>query len=121
MPETMQAIAVRPGIADSIHARKIPRPSLADVPGTDGVLVRVLRVGVDGTDAEIAQGLFGSAPDGDDFLVIGHESLGRVAEIGPGVAPNLAPGTLVVATVRRPGNSSDDRIGMMDFTTDAPI
>jgi threonine dehydrogenase-like Zn-dependent dehydrogenase len=121
VPETMRAIAVRPGVAGSIHARTVPRPSLADGPGRGGVLVRVLRVGVDGTDEEIAQGLFGTAPDGDDFLVIGHESLGRVMEAGPGVPPELGPGTLVVATVRRPGNSPYDRIGMMDFTTDAPI
>ena len=118
---TMQAIAVRPGVAGSIHTRRVPRPSLADIPNGRGVLVDVLRVGVDGTDREISEGLFGTAPAGDDYLVIGHESLGRVVEVGPAVPPELAVGTLVVATVRRPGTSLYDRLGMQDFTTDMPI
>jgi len=68
---TMRAIAVRPGVADSIHARRVPRPSVKDIPGGRGVLVDVLWVGIDGTDKEISQGLFGTAPEGDDYLVIG--------------------------------------------------
>jgi threonine dehydrogenase-like Zn-dependent dehydrogenase len=42
-----------------------------------------------------------------------------VAAVGPGVPPELAPGTLVVSTVRRPGHSPYDRLGMQDFTTDS--
>lgn len=121
MTSTMRAIAIRPGVAGSIHARDVPRPALGDVPGGRGLLVDVLRVGIDGTDREIGEGLFGTAPEGDDYLVIGHESLGRVAAVGPGVPAELAVGTLVVATVRRPGNSPWDRLGMLDFTTDTPI
>lgn len=116
----MRAIAVRPRVAGSLHPREIRRPTIADVPG-GGVLVDVLRVGVDGTDREISEGLFGSAPAGDDFLVIGHECLGRVAEVDPSGASGLEPGMLVVPTVRRPGSSPWDELGMMDFTTDTPI
>src|SRR5581483_9163074 len=81
--------------------------------------VRVLRVGVDGTDREIDAAEYGEAPPGERFLVTGHESLGEVLAVGPNVPPSLKPGTLVVATVRRPGTSPYDRIGRQDFTTDA--
>ncbi|MEX1169434.1 MAG: glucose 1-dehydrogenase [Chloroflexota bacterium] len=121
MTDSMKAIAVRPGVPASIHARTVPRPSISEVPDGRGVRVEVLRVGIDGTDREISDGLFGTAPPGDDYLVIGHESLGRVVEVGPRVPRDLAVGTLVVATVRRPGGSAYDRLGMQDFTTDAPI
>ena len=116
----MRAIAVHPRVAGSIHARQVPRPSVNDVPDGRGVLVQVLRVGLDGTDREISDGLFGEAPDGDDYLILGHESLGRVVEAGPAVPPELGPGRLVVATVRRPGRGLYDLLGMQDFTTDVP-
>lgn len=115
---TMRAIAVRPGTPGSIHARTVRRPIAADVPDGRGVLVQVLRVGLDGTDKEISQGLYGMAPDGGDYLIIGHENLGRVIDSGPNVPPELRPGALVVSTVRRPGQSAYDQLGMQDFTTD---
>lgn len=117
VPATMQAVAVIPGTADSIHLRTVPRPSVADVPGGRGVLVRVLRVGVDGTDKEINAAEYGNAPDGDDFLIIGHESFGIVEAIGPNVI-ELRVGDHVVASVRRPGSSVYDQIGLQDMTTD---
>jgi threonine dehydrogenase-like Zn-dependent dehydrogenase len=117
----MRAIAVHPRVAGSIHTRRVPRPSVSDIPDGRGVLVQVLRVGLDGTDKEISQGLFGEAPDGDDYLIIGHENLGRVVEAGSAVPPELGPGSLVVSTVRRPGKSLYDRLGMQDFTTDVPL
>lgn len=79
--------------------------------------MKVLRVGVDGTDKEINAAEYGAAPQGFDFLVLGHESLGRVEEVGRSVT-SLVPGDLVVATVRRPGSSLYDRIGTYDMTTD---
>jgi glucose 1-dehydrogenase len=118
-PATMRAIAVHPGSPGSIHARSVRRPAVEDIPGGRGVLVQVLRVGLDGTDKEISQALYGMAPEGDDFLVIGHENLGRVVATGPNVPLELRPGTLVVSTVRRPGHSPYDALGMQDFTTDA--
>src|SRR5512141_1985020 len=82
-PATMQAIAVIPGKPDTMHLRRVPKPSIAEVPGGRGVLVKVLRVGVDGTDKEINAAEYGAAPPGDDYLITGHESFGRVVEAGP--------------------------------------
>ena len=113
----MKAIAVRPGQPDSVHLAELPKPRVDDIPNGHGVLVKVLRVGVDGTDREINAAEYGAAPDGYDFLVIGHEGFGRVEAVGPGVT-FLQPGDYVVATVRRPGSSLYDAIGLQDMTTD---
>jgi threonine dehydrogenase-like Zn-dependent dehydrogenase len=113
----MRAIAVLPGRPNSIHLAELARPRLEDVPNGRGVLVKVLRVGVDGTDKEINAAEYGAAPDGFDFLVTGHESFGIVEAVGPAVT-ELRCGDYVVATVRRPGSSLYDRIGTYDMTTD---
>src|SRR5213594_548326 len=113
----MKAIAVRPGTPDSVHLAELAKPTLDDVPNGRGVLVKVLRVGVDGTDKEIIAAEYGAAPPGYDFLVLGHESFGRVEAIGPNVT-EFHPGDYVVATVRRPGKSLYDQIGTYDMTTD---
>ena len=114
----MKAIAVTPGKAGSIHLREVPKPQLDDVPDGRGVLVEVLRVGVDGTDKEINAAEYGAAPPGDDYLVIGHENFGRVVEVGANVSDTIRPGAYVVASVRRPGSSIYGQIGLQDFTTD---
>jgi len=114
---TMRAVAVHPGTPNSIHLRTVPMPSLHDVPGGRGVLVRVLRVGVDGTDKEINAAEYGNAPAGDDYLILGHESFGVVEAVADGVR-DFAPGDYVVASVRRPGSSIYDAIGLQDMTTD---
>jgi threonine dehydrogenase-like Zn-dependent dehydrogenase len=114
----MKAIAVVPGRPNSVHLAELDKPSLSDVPGGRGVLVRVLRVGVDGTDKEINAAEYGAAPDGYGFLVIGHEGFGQVEAVGPNVS-FLRPGDFVVATVRRPGTSLYDAIGLQDMTTDS--
>ena len=113
----MKAIAVLPGQPNSVHLADLPRPSVHDIPDGRGVLVKVLRVGVDGTDKEINAAEYGAAPDGYSFLVVGHESFGLVEEVGPNVS-FLRPGDYVVATVRRPGHSLYDLIGLQDMTTD---
>ncbi len=113
----MKAIAVIAGQASSVHIRDVAEPRMDDVPGGRGVLVRVLRVGLDGTDREINAAEFGVAPAGEDFLVVGHESIGVVDAVGPAVT-ELQPGDHVVAMVRRPGTSRYDAIGLQDFTTD---
>jgi threonine dehydrogenase-like Zn-dependent dehydrogenase len=115
--DVMKAVAVFPGQPNSVHLARLPKPTLETVPGGRGVLVKVLRVGVDGTDREINAAEYGIAPDGDDFLVLGHESFGRVEAVGPNVY-ELKPGDYVVATVRRPGTSVYDQIGTSDMTTD---
>jgi threonine dehydrogenase-like Zn-dependent dehydrogenase len=113
----MKAVAVRPGVPNSMYLAQLPKPSVTEIPEGRGVLVKVLRVGVDGTDKEINAAEYGAAPPGYDFLVTGHEGFGRVEAVGPNVT-ELVPGDYVVATVRRPGSSIYDRIGTSDMTTD---
>src|SRR5437660_4307056 len=113
----MKAVSVYPRKPNSVHVAELPKPSVDQVPNGRGVLVKVLRVGVDGTDKEINAAEYGAAPPGYDFLVIGHEGFGRVEAVGPNVT-ELKPGDYVVATVRRPGKSIYDLIGTNDMTTD---
>src|SRR5690606_13077243 len=75
----MQALTVRPGKADTLVVDDIDEPG----PGPDELLVDGLAIGVCGTDKEIAGGQYGWAPPGRHTLVIGHESLGRVAAAPP--------------------------------------
>src|SRR5207302_10997044 len=113
----MKAISVFPGKANSVHLADLNKPSIDEVPDGRGVLVKVLRVGVDGTDKEINAAEYGAAPPGFDYLIIGHEGFGRVESVGPNVT-DLKPGDYVVATVRRPGKSIYDLIATTDMTTD---
>src|SRR5438034_8617968 len=93
----MKAVVVTPKQANSRRFQEVPNP----VPKRGEVLVRVQEVGIDGSDAEILEGQYGEAPPGEDYLIIGHESLGRVEAVNEGVT-DLAPGDWVVAIVRRP-------------------
>ncbi|MEE8346333.1 MAG: glucose 1-dehydrogenase [Dehalococcoidia bacterium] len=86
-----------PGQPGSGRLAEVPDPQLRD----GEVLVQVHQVGLDGTDAEILEGQYGEAPPGDDYLIIGHESLGRVEAV-TSRAQGLSPGDWVVAIVRRP-------------------
>src|SRR6516164_8070542 len=101
----MKAIAVYPGKPSSMHLEDVPMPKVTDIPNGQGVLVKVLRVGVDGTDREIIAAEYGNAPEGEKFLITGHENFGRVVAVGQNVREQTKPGTYVVATVRRPGHS----------------
>ena len=65
------------------------------------VKLRMLEAGVCGTDREICAFEYGTPPAGCEQLVIGHESLGEVIEIGPKVT-RVKAGDLVVPMVRRP-------------------
>src|ERR1700757_2671013 len=113
----MKAIAVIPGKPNSIHLREVPKPDVGKIPAGRGVLVKLTRVGVDGTDKEINAAEYGAPPPGDEFLILGHESFGRVEAVGPNVT-EFAPGDYAVASVRRPGMSVYDKIGLQDMTTD---
>src|SRR4051812_15989057 len=121
----MKAVAVIPGTPNSVHLRDIPVPNLDDqphphvcrVPEGRAVKVRSLQVGVDATDREINEALYGNAPPGGEHLVIGHESFGQVVEVGDRVT-ELKPGDFVSCTVRRPGDSPFDRIGRNDITSE---
>lgn len=81
------------------------------------VLLRMLDVGICGTDREIARFEYGTPPPRSPYLVIGHESLGQVVEVGPAVT-RLVPGDLVVTMVRRPCPHPECRscaVGRQDF------
>src|SRR5688500_8686200 len=93
----MKAIVVKPGVKDSIHMRDMPDPKLKP----NEVAVKMIRVGLCGTDAEISHGLYGQAPAGDEYLILGHENFGVVEEVGKKVK-GFKAGDLVVSTVRRP-------------------
>ena len=113
----MKAVAVYSGIPNSVHLRDIGKPAADAIPGGRGVLVKVLQVGLDGTDREIIAATYGNPPPGDDYLIFGHESFGVVEAVRPAVG-ELAAGDHVVAAVRRPGRSLYDQIGLYDMTTD---
>lgn len=93
----MKAIAAFPAKRE-IKLIDVPEPKL-NRPGD--VKLRMLQVGVCGTDKEICRFDYGTPPAGSDFLIIGHESLAEVVEVGKDVK-DLKPGDLVVPTVRRP-------------------
>ncbi|MEA2248605.1 MAG: glucose 1-dehydrogenase [Solirubrobacteraceae bacterium] len=92
----MRAITVVPRQAGSARLDDVPEPD----PKQGAVLVDGLALGICGTDGEIIRGDYGWAPEGEERLVLGHESLGRVREC-PDDA-RLSPGDLVVGIVRRP-------------------
>ncbi len=92
----MKALTVVPGKAGSLAARDVAEPTAGD----GSVLVETLAVGVCGTDMEIVSGLYGWAPPGREWLTIGHESLGRVADAPAG--SGFVAGDAVVGIVRRP-------------------
>lgn len=93
----MKAIAVFP---DKHEIRLIDHPEPKISKPTD-VKLRIIEVGVCGTDKEICAFEYGTPPDGSEYLVIGHESLGEVVEIGAAVS-RVKVGDLVVPMVRRP-------------------
>lgn len=92
----MRALTVQPGVPDSLRLQDVTEPEEQDGP----VLVAVEAVGICGTDREVVAGEHGEVPPGEDHLVLGHESLGRVLEAP--VESGLARGDLVVGIVRRP-------------------
>src|SRR5690242_14198125 len=93
----MRAVGVVPGRREvRLIEHEAPKVSAASQ-----VKIRSLEVGVCGTDREICTFVYGAPPDGFDYLVLGHESLGEVVEVGAGVS-HLKPGDLVVPSVRRP-------------------
>jgi len=93
----MKAIAVFP---DQRDIRLIDHPAPALTESTQ-VKLRMIEVGVCGTDKEIAAFEYGTPPAGSPYLVIGHESLGEVVEVGRAVT-RCKVGDLIVCMVRRP-------------------
>ncbi len=109
----MKAVAI---LFPSREVRVIdaPEPKLRS---PSDVRVRTLEVGICGTDKDIIEGQHGAAPKGEDFLILGHECLGEVVEVGPAVQ-GLRVGDLVVPRVRRPcphAHCAACRHGYSDF------
>ncbi len=92
----MHALALIPG---TTHLRMVDRPE-PRLSSPHDVKLRVLRVGICGTDREEAAGGRALAPDGYADLVIGHEMFGQVVEVGAEVS-RVQPGDYAVFTVRR--------------------
>jgi glucose 1-dehydrogenase len=92
----VHALTVIPLKQGSAAITEIPEPE----PGDGELLVDGVALGVCGTDIEIVAGEYGWAPPGEERLILGHESLGRVRE-APG-GSHFSPGDLVVGVVRRP-------------------
>lgn len=103
----MRALVVTPRQARSARVAEVEEPQ----PRDGEVLVRGVRVGLCGTDHEINEGLYGTAPPASPHLVLGHESLGRVAR-GAG---ELRDGTYVVGMVRRPDGCAACAAGEPDM------
>jgi threonine dehydrogenase-like Zn-dependent dehydrogenase len=93
----MRAIAMFPK-EKKVRVVERPEPKLE---ADDQVRLRMLEVGVCGTDHEIARFEYGVPPAGEPYLVMGHESLGQVVEVGKAVS-GIKVGDLIVTTVRRP-------------------
>lgn len=93
----MKAVGVFPA-SRKVKLVRQTRPTLTT---PTEVKLRMLEVGICGTDREICAFDYGTPPLGSDHLVIGHESLGEVVEVGAEVS-RLQPGDLVVTMVRRP-------------------
>lgn len=93
----MRAIAVHPGRRD-VSLVEIEEPRITQ---PTQVKLRMLEAGVCGTDREICAFEYGTPPEGSPHLVIGHESLGEVIEVGAAVR-RVGVGDLVVPMVRRP-------------------
>ncbi len=66
----------------------------------DEVKVKIIRVGICGTDREEAAGGRSLAPKGSSDLVLGHEMFGQVVQTGKSVR-RVKPKDYVVLTVRR--------------------
>ncbi|HEX6590136.1 MAG TPA: glucose 1-dehydrogenase [Longimicrobiales bacterium] len=92
----MRALTVRPGEPGSLRIDDVEPPR----PRPDQILVRARALGVCGTDREIVDGEYGTAPAGRERLILGHESLGTVESAPAG--SGFAPGDTVVGIVRHP-------------------
>jgi len=109
----MQALAVFP-------ERRRVAVIEEDEPRTLGprqVLLRTREVGVCGTDREIAAFAYGERPPGSDHLVLGHEAIAEVVDLGSEVR-HFQRGQLVVPMVRRPcaaARCRPCRAGRQDF------
>jgi len=93
----MKAVAVFPESKEV----KLVEHDEPNISSPTEVKLRVLEVGVCGTDKEICAFEYGTPPAGSPYLLLGHESLAEVVETGAAVS-RVKRGDLVVISVRRP-------------------
>jgi threonine dehydrogenase-like Zn-dependent dehydrogenase len=108
--QVLKAIIAKPPSRDSATLQDILEPT----PGGNEVLLKILRLGIDGTDRDINEGFYGAPPEGFDYLVIGHEALCRVEQLGESVL-GFKEDDLVVPTVRRPDDCINCKNGESDM------
>ena len=94
---SMRGIAAWPECPEASFV-DVPEP---EAPGPGEVLCQTLELGICGTDREILSSRRPALPYGEEYLVLGHECLGEVVEIGAGVT-DFRKGDRVVPVVRRP-------------------
>lgn len=92
----MRALTIDPARSDSLAVEDVADP----VPAENQLLVAGIAFGVCATDRELVAGVHGTAPPGEQRLILGHESLGHVIEAPAG--SGFATGDLVAGVVRRP-------------------
>jgi threonine dehydrogenase-like Zn-dependent dehydrogenase len=111
----MRAAAVFPNRKSLEVVNDFPEPKMES---PTSVKLRVLNVGVCGTDREIASFQYGFPPPaGADFLVMGHECVGEIVDVGPAVR-DFKAGDLAIPMVRRPCDHPECvacRVGRQDF------
>jgi threonine dehydrogenase-like Zn-dependent dehydrogenase len=109
----MKGIGVVP---DRRELRQVEHPE-PRITAANEVKIRTLEVGICGTDREICTFAYGQPPRDSEYLLLGHECLGEVVEVGTGVS-GFKPGQLVVPSVRRPcphPHCTPCRSGRQDF------
>ncbi len=108
----MFAISAIPGKNEAVLVSPpAPRPLL---PGE--IACQTLELGVCGTDREILLSETPAVPPGEKHLILGHECLAQVTELGPDAGSGFAVGDLVVPVVRRPVPGATRRVDMLDFS-----
>jgi threonine dehydrogenase-like Zn-dependent dehydrogenase len=104
----MKAGIVTPGQKDSARLIEMDMPVIS----SGQALVRLLELGIDGTDIEINRGEYGETPPDKDFIVLGHEAVGQIENPG---TTELSKGDFVVPMVRRPDDCVDCQRGQLDM------
>ena len=110
----MLGIAAIPGHSEP-RLVKAPEPGR---PQPGQVLCQTIELGVCGTDREILHSQDPQVPAGEQHLILGHECLARVIEVGSASsdAPHAtAVGDLVVPVVRRSKPKQQRRVDMLAF------
>ena len=77
----MKAVAVTPSQKE-VGIIEHPSPALHQ---DDEVRVRTIDAGICGTDREICTFVYGDPPSGSEHLVLGHEAMGEIVEVGANV------------------------------------